>query len=143
MAETLTYDSTPADAPELNADEQESLAVGEEMQAAQDDLLAGKYKNAQELESAYIELQKKLGERSEDPEEVKTVEEDVEPPTTVSFLNDASSEYSENGQLSEETMSKLTEMSSEDLINAYIETQTNSQSQSAACLLYTSDAADE
>ena len=131
MAETLTYDSTPADAPELNADEQESLAVGEEMQAAQDDLLAGKYKNAQELESAYIELQKKLGERSEDPEEVKTVEEDVEPPTTVSFLNDASSEYSENGQLSEETMSKLTEMSSEDLVKAYIETQANSQSQTA------------
>lgn len=131
MAETLTYDSTPADAPELNADEQESLAVGEEMQAAQDDLLAGKYKDAKELESAYIELQKKLGERSEDPEEVKTVEEDVEPPTTVSFLNDASSEYSENGQLSEETMSKLTEMSSEDLVKAYIETQTNSQSQTA------------
>ena len=96
MAETLTYDPTPADAPELNADEQDSLAVGEEMQAAQDDLLAGKYKDAKELESAYIELQKKLGERSEDSEEVKTVEEDVEPPTTVSFLNDASSEYSEN-----------------------------------------------
>lgn len=128
MAETLTYDSTPADAPELNADEQESLAVGEEMQAAQDDLLAGKYKDAKELESAYIELQKKLGERSEDSEEVKTVEEDVEPPTTVSFLNDASSEYSENGQLSEETMSKLTEMSSEDLVKAYIENQGNQES---------------
>jgi len=133
MAETLTYDPTPADAPELNADEQDSLAVGEEMQTAQDDLLAGKYKNAQELESAYMELQKKLGERTEEPEEVKVVEEESDEPTTVSFLNEASSEFAENGELSKETMGKLADMSSEELVQAYIESQVN-QTSSAAVL---------
>jgi hypothetical protein len=127
MAETLTYDSTPADAPELNADEQDSLAVGEEMQTAQDDLLAGKYKNAQELESAYMELQKKLGERSDEPEEIQVVDEKPETPESVSFLNDASSEYAENGELSKETMSKLADMSSEELVQAYIESQANQE----------------
>lgn len=127
MAETLTYDSTPADAPELNADEQDSLAVGEEMQTAQDDLLAGKYKNAQELESAYMELQKKLGERSDEPEEIQVTDEEPETPETVSFLNDASSEYAENGELSKETMSKLADMSSEELVQAYIESQANQE----------------
>lgn len=127
MAETLTYDSTPADAPELNADEQDSLAVGEEMQTAQDDLLAGKYKNAQELESAYMELQKKLGERTEEPEEIQVVDEEPERPESVSFLNDASSEWYETGQLSEETLEGLSQMTSSELVEAYIESQANQE----------------
>ena len=67
MAETLTVNTDPStetavDAVEnLTPDEQESLAVGEEMQAQQEQLLAGKYKNAEELERAYVELQKKIG----------------------------------------------------------------------------------
>ena len=62
MAETLTYDGTEADAPELTPEEQDSLAVGEKMMADQEELLAGKYRSAQDLEKAYLELQKKLGE---------------------------------------------------------------------------------
>ena len=62
MAETLTYENTPevTSVDNLNADEQDSLQVGEKMQQAQDDLLAGKYKNAEELEKGYLELQEKL-----------------------------------------------------------------------------------
>ena len=63
MAETYTYDNSP-DTEVLTEEEQESLAVGEELMEQQENLLAGKYKNAQDLESAYIELQKKLGEGS-------------------------------------------------------------------------------
>ena len=56
MAETLTYENNPevTSIDNLNADEQDSLKVGETMQEAQDNLLAGKYKNAQELEQGYI-----------------------------------------------------------------------------------------
>ena len=64
MAETLTYDAgtdTVTTEDNLTEAEQESLAVGEEMQAQQEQLLAGKYKNAEDLEKAYVELQKKLG----------------------------------------------------------------------------------
>ena len=53
MAETLTFENTDevTTAENLSADEQDSLQVGEAMQEAQDDLLAGKYKDARELES--------------------------------------------------------------------------------------------
>ena len=62
---TLTYDSSESAPGELNAEEQDSLAVGEQMLEAEQQLLAGKYENAEQLEKAYIELQKKLGETGE------------------------------------------------------------------------------
>ena len=46
MAETLTYDAgtdTVTTSENLTEAEQESLAVGEEMEAQQEQLLAGKY----------------------------------------------------------------------------------------------------
>ena len=65
MAETLTMESNveTTSVDNLSAEEQDSLQVGEQMQQAQDQLLAGKYKNAEELEQGYIELQKKLGQQ--------------------------------------------------------------------------------
>ena len=65
MAETLTFENTPETTTmeNLNADEQDSLQVGEAMIEQQEGLLAGKYKDAQELEKAYVELQKKLGDK--------------------------------------------------------------------------------
>ena len=66
MSETLTMNETPADQPALNADEQESLAIAEANEAEQQTLLAGKFKDPQALEQAYLELQKKLGEPRED-----------------------------------------------------------------------------
>ena len=65
---TLTYDPTPADQPEFTEEEQDSIAVGEQLEQQQNQLLAGKYQNAQELEKAYVELQRKLGGQSEDEE---------------------------------------------------------------------------
>ena len=44
----------------------------------------------------------------------------------VSLINEASEEYYANdGQLSEETISRFSEMSSQDLVNAYLEIQAN------------------
>ena len=91
MAEVLSMlpDETGS---ELTPDEQDSLKVGEEMQEAQDQRLAGKYKNAEELESAYLELQKKLGEpKKETPAEEtpdEPVEETKEEPETDTSLFD-------------------------------------------------------
>ena len=64
MAETLTVNTdadTATNIENLTPDEQDSLQLGEQMAADQEQLLAGKYKNAEELEKAYVELQKKLG----------------------------------------------------------------------------------
>lgn len=61
MSETLTsYESTEAQG-ELNAEEQNSLEIGEQMAQEQETLLAGKYSSTEQLEQAYLELQQKLG----------------------------------------------------------------------------------
>ena len=52
MAETLTVDTTPQTetiTENLTQDEQDSLAVGEKLVEQQEQLLAGKYKDAAEL----------------------------------------------------------------------------------------------
>jgi len=75
MSETLTMNETPADQPQFNADEQDSLAVAESLGGEQP-LLAGKFKDQQSLEKAYLELQSKLGEPRD---EVQTTEDEGEP----------------------------------------------------------------
>jgi len=64
MAETIRYDTSddPVAAQAIAEKEAESLKIGEDLMAKQNKMLAGKYKSAEELETAYIELQKKLGE---------------------------------------------------------------------------------
>ena len=75
----LTYDPTPADQPEFNESEQEALKIGEQAAAAEQQMYAGKFKDAEQLEQAYIELQKKLGAPTED--EVQTSNEGEESPS--------------------------------------------------------------
>ena len=67
MSETLSYQE-PAPT-ELNEAEQDALEVGEQMEADQNQLLAGKYKSASDLEKAYLELQQKLVTAEEESEE--------------------------------------------------------------------------
>ena len=77
MAETIRYDTSddPVAAQSIAEKEAESLKIGEELMAKQEKMLAGKYKNPEDLEAAYLELQKKLGQ-SESTQE--TVEPDSE-----------------------------------------------------------------
>jgi len=103
MSDTLSYqESTPEVNQEgLNADEQESLALAEQMQGEQQELFAGKFKDAQSLEQAYLELQKKLGEPKENVrneegneeaeagEEVETSEEAPEEESSQETLTEA------------------------------------------------------
>ena len=103
MAETLTVNTTPDTVTvgeNLTADEQDSLAVGEELVKQQDQLLAGKYKDASELEKAYIELQKKLGDNSDAgvQESEETAEEEVAAEETTEET-EASNDYNEDGSV--------------------------------------------
>ena len=78
MAETITYDPSndPQAIAEAEARDGENLAVGEDMAREQSELLAGKYKDAEELERAYIELQKKMGQgESPEPESTESTNE--------------------------------------------------------------------
>jgi len=78
MSINISYD--PTDDPEAiaarEAEEADSLEVGEQMLKDQEELLAGKYRNAEELEKAYIELQQRLGRNDADDD--SSGEEDVE-----------------------------------------------------------------
>ena len=95
---------------------------------------AGKFKSAEDLEKAYKELESKLGKKEEasveesDSEE-DTSEEDAEDDTvsdTAKFIQEASEEYfSNSNQLKPETVQKLKETPSEQLIDAYLELQKN------------------
>ena len=144
MAETLTYDAgtdtvTDGEGNNLTPAEQESLAVGEELVAQQEGLLAGKYKDAAELEKAYVELSRKLGEKgnqdsgeagdTEDTAEVEseeTTEETEETPQAspaAELITSASDEFSEKGELTPETIEKFSSMSSKELVQAYLEVQ--------------------
>ena len=134
MAETLTVNDTPQQEG-LTPEEQDSLQVGEKMVEEQGALLAGKYKNAEDLEKAYVELQKKLGDKNDglqegqETEEVKN-ESDEEPKAekseAVSILEAANEEYfSNDNKLTPETLDKISGMSSQDLVQAYMEIQKN------------------
>jgi hypothetical protein len=98
---------------------------------------AGKFKSAEELERAYKELEKKLGQQSkeEDSDALQLRDDEegdqegseegdgqaVEADETVDFLQKASDEYWDNSQqLKPETLEKLKELPSEKLIEAYI-----------------------
>ena len=77
MTETLNYDPTDPNAPEFSEDEQNSLEVAERLGQEENELLAGKFQNAEDLENAYIELQKKLGS-DDDDEDVEYDEDEDE-----------------------------------------------------------------
>lgn len=128
MADVATFDSTndPVVLESIQADEAESLAIGKELMEQQNELLAGKYKNAQDLEKAYIELQQKLGSQDSAPE--KAEESTEEKPETadeaVDFLWKVNDEYEKNdGKLSEATMEEFSKMSSKELVEAFFRYQ--------------------
>lgn len=137
MAETFTSDNAP-ETEVLTSEEQDSLEVGEKLVAEQENLLAGKYKNTEDLEQAYLSLQQKLGQEEEEggedyeesdegyAEEEGSDEEVSENAPAVNLINEASEEYYANdGTLSEETIDKFSSMSSQDLVNAYLDIQAN------------------
>tara|TARA_R110000765_G_scaffold357185_2_gene447288 strand:+ start:2740 stop:3489 length:750 start_codon:yes stop_codon:yes gene_type:complete len=120
MAEVMSMLSDENTAGELNADEQDSLAVGEEMEQQQETMLAGKYKNAEELEAAYIELQKKLGESSGETEESAEEETPEEPEADTSIL-DRLWEEAQGEEISDDLLKELQSSDPGDLAKMYLE----------------------
>lgn len=151
----FTFDSTDTSAAEAQqAAEAKALQEGErliEQQQKAQELTyeqarlqeeaqiryAGKYKSAEELEKAYLELQKKLGEpkqeepNDDDPESpseepVEGDEEDQaeevseEVSEVAQLLTDASKEFTANSsKLSEETIEKLSKLDSRTLVETW------------------------
>ena len=96
MAETIRYDTSddPVAAQAIAEKEAESLKGGEELMAKQEKMLAGKYKSAEDLETAYLELQKKLGQSE------STTEDAAEPESDYQF-------YTDDGSVNYETANEV------------------------------------
>ena len=118
MAETLTIDPTPKgevvetpEGVELTSDEQDSLAVGEQL--GED----GK-------EAVPPEAQVETEQEEVLPEESEESSEELS--EAASLISSASDEYYNNdGKLSAETIEKFSSMSSKDLVEAYMQVQNN------------------
>jgi hypothetical protein len=167
----ITFDPTdPADTAAREAEEARLLELGSRLQEEEEAIqsetydkarrdseaelnYAGKFKSAEDLEKAYLELQKKLGQK--DTDEASSEEEDTESDESSSeeteetqevapeqqLLLDASSEYyANNQQLKPETIQKLKELPSEKLIEAYLELQKSNPIAQAATPLSDADA---
>lgn len=124
MAPTLTYDTSddPQAIAEAEARDQESLELGEQLEQEQNQLLAGKYRDAEELEQAYIELQKKLGSRSNDePAEEEPEAEDEPEEEEAPSIIDELIESARTGEFTEEGLQAFDEMTPQekaDLLHA-------------------------
>ena len=106
MAETFTMKETPVNSEVLNSDEQDSLAVAESLEGGEQPLLAGKFKDPQALEQAYVELQKKLGEPRD---EVQSTEDESE--------STAPAEEEETSSESEADVETLSEAQAQELMD--------------------------
>ena len=130
--QTLSYENntdTVTTAENLSESEQESLKVGEEMEAQQEQLLAGKYKDASDLEKAYLELQGKLGEKSEEVSEEtesKTEPEEEAPESAANILDDIWNE-GQTDKVSKETFEKLQKMDPVDVAKMAMEARSKAQ----------------
>ena len=122
MSETLTMTPEETPAGELNPQEQEALEVGEKLVEAQDKRLAGKYENAEQLEKAYIELEKKLGSQEKTEEKPEAKEEKVEekPEEKPNILEQLWTEAESGEKFKEETLKELTNMKASDLAEMHL-----------------------
>lgn len=115
---------------ELSTEEKDSLLIGEDMERQQDNLLAGKYKDAAELETAYKELEKKLGEKSEPVSEEtdsKTEPKEEAPEDTEPNFLDQLWEEGTNNKLSKETFEKLSKMNPVDVAKMAMQQRSEAQ----------------
>ena len=124
---TLTVDGSPEESGELSAEEQDSLAVGEQMAEEQESLYAGKYKNAEELESAYIELQKKLGSSDDEDSDNDGDESENTSEESTSILDELWEQS--QSEFKEETLEKLRGMDPTELANMYLQYRNNASQQ--------------
>ena len=138
MAETITTVDTSTDTEVLTPEEQDSLQVGEQLVAEQEGLLAGKYKNAEELEKAYIELQGKLGSKDntvsepeatqDEPESEPEVNKEKESPKSSDIL-DRLWDQAVNKDYNDDTLQELSKMSARDIAQMHLNYRAENQAQ--------------
>ena len=122
---TLTYQPDQGQ-PEFSEDELNSIQVGEQLEQEQQQLLAGKYESAEQLEQAYLELQQKFGSNQTEetaPEETSQESEEQEADFDLmeALWQQSQSEYDED------TLEALSKADPADIAQAYLEYRSQNQ----------------
>lgn len=127
MATEITYDPTEADVPEFSEADQENIQIGQQLEDAQSEMLAGKYRNAEELEAAYIELQQRFGSGDrEAPAEEEVTEEEEYSAEEADDVSDIDTSFLDNlydesfDEFSSETLEALENMSSNEVADMFL-----------------------
>ena len=133
MAEVITYDPSndPQAVEAAETRDAETLAKHEEYEEQRQSPYANKFDSPEQLEQAYLELQKKLGENSDEQGDEGELSDEEVPYEPSDDLEDEvlemfdllDDEYNENGQLSEESIEALSELPADELVQAYIQYQ--------------------
>jgi hypothetical protein len=131
MANEITLNPYEQAEGEFSAEELDSLAVGEQLAEAESQLLAGKYKSAEELERGYLELQKRLSGKEEPEVETKeeAPEQEEEPAEDEVDLYDTIMESYRTGEWDPEIVSKVEGMNPVDVANMFLEKAGTQQAQ--------------
>ena len=135
MANEITINPSELADGELSTDELDSLEVGERLAEQENQLLAGKYRSAEELERGYLELQKRLGGNQEEVEQEQPSEEGEQPEEESDEeldLYDSIMESYRTGEWDPELVGKVESMSPVDVANMFLEKGTTQTPQATS-----------
>ena len=123
MANEITLNPYEQVEGELSAEELDSLQVGEQLAEQEQQLLAGKYKSAEELERGYLELQKRLsGKEEPEVEAQEEAPEQEEAPNEEGLdLYDTIMESYRTGEWDPEVVNTVEGMNPVDVANMFLE----------------------
>lgn len=129
MANEITLNPSEQIEGEFSAEELDSLAVGEKLAEQEQQLLAGKYQSAEELERGYLELQKRLSSPAEEEPQVEEApeaeeEEEIE---VDGDLFDAIMESYRTGEWDDNLVEEVGKMDPIDVANMFLTKQGEAQ----------------
>jgi hypothetical protein len=134
MANEITLNPSEQIEGEFSAEELDSLAVGERLAEQEQQLLAGKYQSAEELERGYLELQKRLSSPAEEEPQVEEApeaeeEEEIE---VDGDLFDAIMESYRTGEWDDNLVEEVGKMDPIDVANMFLTKQGEAQQTAVA-----------
>ena len=121
---TLTYQPDQGQ-PEFSDEELNSIEVGEQLQQEEQQLLAGKYESAEQLEQAYLELQQKFGNNSETEQPQSEQESDAESEPDLDLM-EALWQQSQT-EFDDDTLAALRDADPADIAQAYLDYRSENQ----------------
>lgn len=123
MANEITLNPYEQAEGEFSAEELDSLEVGERLAEQENELLAGKYRSAEELERGYLELQKRLSGKEEPEVEEAPQEEEEAPTEDTGELYDIILESYRTGEWASEVVNYVEGMHPVDVANMFLGNQ--------------------